>query len=175
MKFTKTIIASLLGLTLATGVMAAEKKHQMIQIEAKDNGPAEVYITQDGELQVFTISQAALQDKEILLSELSGVSGEMQQHISQALSGLHHVEGSKGEIDIAVEKIQLAGDKNNFAFVTMDDDENQEMKVVIKEINGLHHDTSKNASFTAIQHLLKSAELSAEQLNTLQQLLDSKR
>lgn len=172
MKFSKTIIASLLGLTLATGVIAAEKVHQIIKIEATDNGPAEVSITQNGDLQVFTISQAALQDDELLLSELSGVSEEMQQHISQALSGLHTAKGFERVIET---EMDYDANIEKFAFVNIDGENSKDIKVIIKQVDGLHFDSAKNASFTAIQHLLKSAELSAEQLNTLQQILDSKR
>jgi len=191
MKFSKTIIASLLGLTLATGVMAVEKKHQMITIEAQDNGPAEVSITQNGEKQVFVISQEALKDNELLLNELSSVSEEVQQHITQALSGLHRVGGAQIEVihdsdndehnvwvQNDIEKIHVAGDNGNFSFHTIDkenDGELKDMKVIIKQVNSLHLDSPKKASFNVIQHLLKNAELSADQLNTLQQMLDSKR
>ncbi len=187
MKFSKTIIASLLGFTLATGVMAAEKQHQIITIEAKDNGPAEIYITQNGEQQVLIISQEALTDKELLLTELSSVSEEVQQHISQALSDLHSVETKikiehdsdneqhKVWIQNDVEEVHIAGGKDKFAFVTVDGEESKDMKVIIKQSNGLHFDSVKGASFNAILHLLKSSELTAEQLDTLQSILDSQR
>ncbi len=191
MKFSKTIIATLLGLTIATGVIAAEKQHQIITIEANDNGPAEVSITQNGEQQVFVISQEALKDKGLLLSELSGVSVEVQQHVSQALSGLHSVGGAQIEIihdsdneehrvwvQSDIEEIHVVGDNENFAFVTIDnenDGEAKDMKFVVKQAHGLHLDSAKDASFNAIQHLLKRSELSAEQLDVLQGILDSKR
>jgi len=188
MKFSKTIIASLVGLTLATGVMAAEKQHQIITIEAQDNGPAEVSVIQNGEQQVFVISQEALKDNELLLNELSSVSTEVQQHISQALSGLHSVDGAHIKVAIdsdseqhkvwvqqGVEEAHVVGEKGNFAFVTVDGEEAKDMKVIIKKAHGLHLDSAKGASFNAIQHLLKDSTLSADQLDTLQSILDSKR
>jgi len=186
MKMSKTIIASLLGLTLAAGVMAEEKTHQMITIEAKSGGPAEVSISNNGEVQIFTISEEALKDKDLLLSELSGASDEVQQHISQALLGLHSIQDLDIEIDHdsvhnkvwiqkGAEDAHAFSDKGNVAFVTVDDESTNDMKVIIKQGHGLHIDSAKNASFSAIKHLLKSSELSAEQLNTLQEILDSKR
>jgi len=188
MKFSKNIIATLFGITLATGVIASEKQHQTITIEAKDNGPAEVSIIQNGEQQVFVISQDALKDKELLLNELSGVSEEVQQHISQALSGLHSVSGAQIEIrhdsdndkhrvwvQNDIEEVHVVEDQGNFAFVTLEDEDASNMKIIINQAQGLHHDSVKGASFNAIQHLLKRSELSADQLDILQGILDSKR
>ncbi len=188
MKFNKTIAASLLALTFATGALATEKQHQIIQIEAKDNGPAEVSITQNGEIQVFSISQDALKDQDLLMSELSGVSEEVQQHISQALLGLHNIDEAQIEVTIDsddkehkvwvqkdVEKIHIAGDKDSFAFVTSDNESVADMQFIIKKDHGLHFNTTKDASFTAIQHLLSNTKLTTEQLDALQKILDSKR
>ena len=190
MNLSKTIIASLLGLTLATGVMAAEKQHQTITIEAQENGPAEVSITQNGEKQVFVISQEALKDNALLLTELSSVSVEVQQHISQALSGLQSVSGAQIEImhdsDSGNEeqsfvmhkehkKVYVVGNEHKVSFLSVDDDKDREVTFVIKGDEELHFDSDKDASFNAIEHLLKRSKLSSDQLNALQQILDSKR
>jgi len=192
MKFSKKIIASLLGLTVATGVMAAEKQHQEIIIEAIDNGPAEVSITQNGEQQVFIISQEALKDKELLLNELSGVSEEVQQHISQALSGLHSVGGAQLEIEYESsfdsnsddqsfvmhkdhKKVYVVGDEKRVSYLSVDSEKDREVTFVIKDGDDLHLDSEKDAGFTAVKHLLSNLELSADQLDALQKILDSKR
>lgn len=188
MKFSKSIIASLLGFTLATSVMAAEKQHQTIRIEAMDNGPAEVYITQNGEQQVFVISQEALKDNALLLNELSSVSEEVQQHISQALSGLHSVDVAQIEIEhdseseersFVIEKehkrVYVVGDENKVSFLNVDDEKDREVTIVLKEEDGLHFDSTKDAGFNVVQHLLKKLELSAEQLDAVQEILDKKR
>jgi hypothetical protein len=186
MKFNKAILASLFTLSLAFGVQATEKPHQMITIKASSGEPIEVTVNKDGNEQVFAISAEALTDKDLLASELSGSSAETIEHVSQALSGLHQAKGhqifvavgdennntdSKQEFHRVVEKVIDLDDEGVKKFACIG---STPMDMDI-EINELHMDANSSMPFDVIKHLMSKSELTSEQLNELQQLIDSKR
>jgi len=190
MKFNQSIIATALSLSLAFGVVAAEKKHQTITIKANDNNPIELTVTNDGNAQVYMLSADALNNKDILVSELNGVSSETIEHISQALKGLHSVEGHDIDIDVKqfddetsnkkIHKIvEIIRDENDdeakgsekevtkFAFVSSDSDN------LVVDVD--HLNSQGGVPFNIIKRLVNKSKLTKDQLNELQQLIDSKR
>jgi len=190
--FNKTSLAlalSLLGVASTMSALALttdhNEQHHDVMVEAEEGPSAKIMISIDGEVNHLTVSKQALKNKELLAEELANEPAEVREKLLSALGGLHinsenmHIKHHQVEGDIEEQRVVI---------MTMDDeihhDENMMVKVV-KDMSQLHIDSSKHGGFEflsggkipaeSIIRLLSHGKYSAEELDQLQQAIDSKR
>jgi len=195
--FNKTSLAlalSLLGAASTMSVLAmttelAQQVHE-ITVEADDNPNAQVMISIGGEITNLTVSKEALHNKELLTEELAEQSDDIREKLISALDGLHL---NSENIHVKHHQVTDNIDEQRVVIMTMDDDSHHANSVndksmmmkVVKDMSALHVDTSKHHSFEfvtdgkiaadSIVRLLSHGEYSAEELDKIQQAIDSKR
>lgn len=180
MNFKKSTLACILGVSLAFSVSAVEKQHQTITIEANDNEAVKINIVKNDDKQVFTVSQAALKDPDLLSIELAGADQETITHLTKVLSNLHQVGEHQVMISIddnssddlhemqkVVKKIWVTEDGNDGDLSNIDEEH-----MIIFDTDG---EEGTNMPFNVLKHLLSKSELTKDQLDDLQNIIDSKR
>jgi hypothetical protein len=190
--FNKTSLAlalSLVGVATTISALAMttapEKQLHEITVAAGDNRDAQIMISIDGKITKLTVSKEALKDKELLAQELASEPEGIREKLISTLNGLH-----MNSENIVLKHHQVTGDtdEQRVVIMTSDDDSHHERKLMtkfVKGMSGLHVDTSELHSIEllsggkiaadSIVRLLSHGEYSADELDKIQQTLDSKR
>lgn len=199
----KTLLASIFAGLFTFGVSAGEDHHVLkVKLNADANSPAVVSIEDNGNKQVFEFSQEELKDMDAVAASLSNVDEKTRTTVLNALNGVHmghkqmmflsddgksehqqfmvikhkDTSGSDEEHEVVME---LEGNELHHRIIEIDgvdgeQGEHKVMKFVIGDgAHGLHRDTSHAAKM--IENLLSHSDMSAEQLDTIQALIDAKR
>ncbi|WP_394173327.1 hypothetical protein [Thalassotalea litorea] len=176
---------------------AAEKAfEQEIEIIKKSGSDANVTVSENGKTTTLLLSEAAIKDKKALQKELAKLPEETQKVVMDALNNVSVRQTDKGEAKVLTwiekdgeEEIELtSADKVKGKVVVIEknvgsDGAEADVKIIKKMVStdtdGEHamfiSADSKSGAAEAIVHLLKKADLSADELEQIQQALDSKK
>ncbi|WP_281561700.1 hypothetical protein [Thalassomonas sp. RHCl1] len=188
---------TLAGLTLTTQVSAlpAEPvtKVKEFKVKAGDGGDASIFANVNGEFIRVEVPKQALEDKEALEAALSGLPQDVRETVSAVLTDVEFGEDNIKLKKLIVEakdaakelvKVKLNGDSGEERVIVVDVDEaghglshhkffeSVDGNKVIKIISG---DKSKTVGKETIIRLLSAADLTAQELDEIQQALDKKR
>ena len=190
----KTLLATLLaGLFTLSAFAADEEKMTQVIIDGDNQTSMSVNIEDDGKVQLFSFDGDQLKDMDAISDSLSGLDEKTRSLVLNALKGVHLDHGLLLNIDD-----QALSQEIDKIFVVRDGKhmDNQDAEVVIElGEHGEHHRLLEFASKAhkifkikrgaahadpahatkVIEQLLKNNELSAQQLDAIQSLLDQKR
>ena len=198
----KSILASLFAGLFAVSAFAGDEVRMMkIELKKELGEGTTLNLNQGGDTQVFEFTEEELQDKDLVNARLEGLDEDTKNAVLNALNGIHMDDNNLMFIDEEVHN----KDGNKFVFISTDElvDGDEPHKVLInmqgsagsngvhkvfkqKGANGfaykfgngdnkimLHKDSNHAAD--VIQKLLEHSELTADQVDLIQQALDAKR
>jgi hypothetical protein len=188
----KSIIASLFAGLFAISAMAGQGNHMMkIEVNKEAGSSTVVNVETDGYAQVFEFSEAEMADPELVAERLSGLDETVQKAVANALSGIYFAHSNTividSDIDVDVEgedqvvvikHVDVQGERNVVI------DSNNLHNVIKQKVSQhfifdsgegveIHHDSAHAAKM--IQKLLERADLTADEIDQIQQSLDAKR
>jgi len=194
--FNKTSLALALSLVGAASTVSAlamtttpDKKVHHINIAADDNRDAHIMVSIDGQMTKLSVSKEALNNKELLAEELANEPEDIREKLTSALNGLHL---NSRDIFFKHHQVDDNADAQRVVIMSKGDGAHHEGtrhdKVITKVINGLsglHLDSLNDHSLKfvsdgkvaadSIVSLLSHGKYSADELDKIQQALDSKR
>ena len=163
MKFSKIMIASLLSMSFAFSTLATEKQHQMITVNASDNGPAVVSIKKDGNVQVYKISKEAFNDTSLLSEELPDVSQETIDHLTKALSNIYTEHDANTNIELLIGGSDTVADGNH---------------VILHEVSDINIEGGSSVAFISVDgteleiELDENSQLGADQKAEIHKVIE---
>lgn len=200
----KTILAAVMAGLVGFNALASDDIQQLrLNIEKADDGPTVVKVVENGADYEFTLTEQELKDEAVLANKLAALTEANRKNVIKALSGIsgdrHLMFISEDELHKDMEgEVVLTKE------ITFDSDDGQERHIMIKidsdeqgdgvhrafnsgdsktfafsfgdkDVEFVHEGSGSEHSVKLLEVLLDNAELSQEQIDKLQQLLDKKR
>lgn len=201
----KSILASLFAGLFAVSAFAGDDVHMMkIELKKELGEGTTLNINQDGNTQVFEFTEQELQDDDVVNARLEGLDDDTKETVLNALNGVHldgnnqmfideEVHNKDGNKFVFISTDELVdGDEPHKVIIDMQSSHDSKgLHKVFKHKGGdgfafqfgnggnganrvmLHKDSDQAAD--VIQKLLEHSELSASQVDQIQQALDTKR
>jgi hypothetical protein len=190
----KTLLATMFaGLFSLTAFAANETKMVKIEVKGDKHTSMSVNVENDGDMQMFSFNDEELKDLDGISESLSDLDEKTRTLVLDALKGIHLDDGILLNLDgealsQELDKIFIVRDSKHLAghdsAQVIEFDEHGEHHRLLEFATKAHKmfKVKRGAAHTdpahatkAIESLLKNNELTAQQLDAIQSMLDQKR
>ena len=201
----KSILAALFTGLFAVSALAGDDGHMMkIELKKELGQGTTINLNNDGDTQVFEFTEEELQDGDLINTRLEGLDDETKKAVLNALNGIHfdgnnkmfineevHNQDGNKFVFISTDELVDSDELHTVVIDMQGSAPSNGLHKVFKHKGGdgfafqfgnggdggnrimLHKDSDQAAD--VIQKLLEHSELSADQVDQIQQALDAKR